>query len=67
MEARATTRSSSTTVIERHYSGQAVAELLSVNPATVRRAAESGDLRSKRVGRVRRYAESAVKEWIEFR
>lgn len=50
--------------IERHYSDRALARLLSVNPETIRRAAASGRLRSVRVGRERRYPESAVKEWL---
>jgi excisionase family DNA binding protein len=51
-------------VIEAHYSTQELAERLSVNPETVRRAAASGELRSVRVGRVRRYSLSAVNEWL---
>ena len=51
-------------MIERHYSGRALAKLLSVNPETIRRAAASGRLGSVRVGRERRYPESAVKEWL---
>ncbi|HEY8645467.1 MAG TPA: helix-turn-helix domain-containing protein [Gaiellaceae bacterium] len=50
--------------IERHYTGRALAGLLSVNPETIRRAAASGRLRSVRVGRERRYPESAVREWL---
>lgn len=51
-------------MIERHYTTQELAELLSVNPETIRRAAASGALRSVRVGRVRRYPHSAVIEWL---
>jgi excisionase family DNA binding protein len=51
-------------VIEAHYTTQELAELLAVNPETVRRAAASGELRSVRVGRVRRYALSAVEAWL---
>lgn len=51
-------------MIERHYSTQELAERLSVNPETVRRAAASGVLRSVRAGRVRRYPESAVVAWL---
>jgi excisionase family DNA binding protein len=57
-------RSVGRAVIEQHLSTQEVAELLSVNPETVRRAAASGALRSVRVGRVRRYALSAVRDWL---
>lgn len=51
-------------MIELHYSTQELAQRLSVNPETIRRAAASGALRSVRVGRVRRYSESAVAEWL---
>jgi excisionase family DNA binding protein len=51
-------------VIERHYSGRALADLLSVNPETIRRAAASGKLMSVRVGSERRYPESAVEKWL---
>ena len=50
--------------IEVHYTGKEFANLLSVNPETIRRAAASGQLRSVRVGRDRRYPESAVTEWL---
>lgn len=52
-------------VIEPHYTGRTLAKLLAVHPETIRRAAASGKLRSIRVGRERRYAESAVEEWLE--
>lgn len=51
-------------MIESHYTGRQLAELLAVNPETIRRAAASGALRSVRVGSERRYPESAVKEWL---
>ncbi len=51
-------------MIEPHYSGRALAKLLSVNPETIRRAAAAGRLPSVRVGRERRYPESAVKAWL---
>lgn len=51
-------------MIELHYSSRELAELLSVNAETIRRAAASGALKSVRVGRVRRYAKSAVAEWL---
>ena len=50
--------------IEKHCTGRELADLLSVNPETIRRAAARGELRSVRVGRERRYPESAVKEWL---
>jgi len=51
-------------MIERHYTTRELAELLSVNPEATRRAAAAGALRSVRVGRVRRYSQSAVSEWL---
>jgi excisionase family DNA binding protein len=52
-------------LIEVYYTTRVLAELLSVHPETIRRAAASGALRSIRVGRDRRYPESAVKSWLE--
>lgn len=51
-------------MIERHYKTAELAALLGMHPETIRRAAASGRLRSVRVGRERRYPESAVKEWL---
>jgi excisionase family DNA binding protein len=51
-------------MIEQHYTTAELAELLAVHPETIRRVAASGRLRSARVGRDRRYAASAVKEWL---
>ena len=51
-------------MIERHYTTAQLAELLAVHPETIRRAAAAGSLRSVRVGRDRRYAVSAVQEWL---
>jgi excisionase family DNA binding protein len=53
--------------LEPHYTGRHLAELLSVNPETIRRAAARGDLRSVRVGPHRRYPDSAVREWLAGR
>jgi excisionase family DNA binding protein len=50
--------------IERYYTTAELAELLAVHPETIRRAASRGCLRSLRIGRDRRYGESAVKEWL---
>jgi excisionase family DNA binding protein len=51
-------------MVERHYTTSELATLLSVHPETIRRAAARGELRSVRVGRDRRYSESAVQEWL---
>jgi excisionase family DNA binding protein len=51
-------------VIERHYTTKELAQLLSVNPETIRREAARGRLRSVRVGSERRYPESAVREYL---
>lgn len=50
--------------LEPHYTGRHLAELLAVNPETIRRAAARGELKSVRVGPHRRYPESAVREWL---
>lgn len=50
--------------IEQHYTTAQLAKLLSVNDETIRRAAQRGELRSIRVGRDRRYAETAVQDWL---
>jgi excisionase family DNA binding protein len=52
--------------IERHYTTAELAALLSVHPETIRRAAARGELRSVRIGRDRRYPESAVLEWLQL-
>ncbi len=52
-------------MIERHYTVQQVAELLGVHPETIRREAARKLLRSIRIGRDLRFAESAVQEWLE--
>lgn len=50
--------------IERHLTTSELAALLAVHPETIRRAAASGRLRSRRIGRDRRYPESAVRDWL---
>lgn len=51
-------------MVERHFTTAELAELLSVHPETVRRAAKSGALGSIRVGCARRYPQSAVEAWL---
>jgi excisionase family DNA binding protein len=51
--------------IERHLTTAQLADLLAVHPETIRRAAASGALASVRVGRERRYPETAVRGWLE--
>lgn len=53
--------------IEPHYSSTSLAQLLDCSTETIRRAAVSGELRSVRVGADRRFAESAVREWLDGR
>jgi excisionase family DNA binding protein len=53
-------------VIEQHYTTAELAELLSLHPETIRRAAARAELRSIRVGRDGRYPKSAVLEWLAF-
>lgn len=52
------------TGIERHYTTRELAQLLAVHPETVLREAQRRRLRSVRVGRERRYPESAVQEYL---
>jgi len=54
-------------VVERHFTTTQLAELLAVHPETIRRAAARGELQSLRIGRERRYPESAVTEWLRSR
>lgn len=51
-------------MIERHYTTSELAALLAVHPETIRRAAMRGELRSIRIGRDRRYSQTAVQEWL---
>lgn len=51
-------------MIERYYTVQQLAELVGVHPETIRREAARGHLRSIRIGRELRFAESAVREWL---
>lgn len=45
--------------IDRHLTTAQLADLLAVHPETIRRTAASGALASVRVGRERRYSETA--------
>ena len=51
-------------MIERHYTTAELAQLLSVHPETVRRAARRGELESIRVGLDRRYPQADVVKWL---
>ena len=52
-------------MIEQHYRTAEVASLLSVHEETVLRLARRGELHSVRVGSERRFAESAIREYLE--
>ncbi len=52
-------------MIEQHLRTRDVAALLSVHEETVLRYAQRGEIRSVRIGRDRRYPESAVREFLE--
>ena len=54
-------------MIEQHYSTREVAGLLRVHTETVLRYAQRGELRSVRIGRDRRFPESAVRDFLERR
>jgi excisionase family DNA binding protein len=49
---------------QRHFTTQELAEFLGVHPETIRREAARGRLRSIRVAAERRYAESAVRDYL---
>jgi excisionase family DNA binding protein len=51
-------------VIDRYYKTAELAELLSVHPETIRRAARRGELASVRFGLERRYPQAAVVKWL---
>lgn len=52
-------------MIERHYKTGEIAELLSLHPETLRRAAQRGELRPVRVGRDLLWPESEVQSWLD--
>jgi excisionase family DNA binding protein len=51
--------------IERHYNGHELAELLGVDYETVLHMAQTGEIESVRVGRLRRFPESAVLDYLD--
>ena len=50
--------------IEQHYTGQELAELLGLDYETILSLARSGEIASIRVGRLRRFPESAVNAYL---
>lgn len=52
-------------MIERHYKGAELADLLGIHPETLRRHAAAGDIETVRVGNDRLYPESAVQAWLD--
>jgi excisionase family DNA binding protein len=51
--------------IERHYTGAELAELLGIDYETVLHKAHTGEIASVRVGRLRRFPESAVRDYLD--
>ncbi|HEY7252167.1 MAG TPA: helix-turn-helix domain-containing protein [Methylomirabilota bacterium] len=51
--------------IERHYTGAELAELLGLDYETVLHKAQTGEIGSVRVGRLRRFPESAVLDYLD--
>jgi excisionase family DNA binding protein len=51
--------------LEKHYDGHEVAEFLGVDYETVLTLAQRGDIESVRVGRLRRFPESAVQAYLD--
>lgn len=52
-------------MIERLYTVRELAELCGLNEETIRREAARGNLAFLRFGRVLRFLESAVEDWLE--
>jgi excisionase family DNA binding protein len=51
--------------IEKHYTGHQVAELLELDYETVLRLAQTGEIDSVPIGRLRRFPESAVTAYLK--
>ena len=51
--------------VEKHYTGQELADMLRVDYETVLRLAQEGVIRSVRIGRLRRFPDSAVREYLD--
>ena len=51
--------------IENHYTGEELAELLGIDYETVLAKAQAGEIESVRVGRLRRFPESAVQAYLD--
>jgi excisionase family DNA binding protein len=54
-------------VIDKHLTGREVAELLSLDYETVLRLAQTGEIATVRIGRLRRFPESAVQTYLDRR
>ena len=52
-------------MIERHFKGTELADLLGIHPETLRRHAAAGEIETVRVGKDRLYPESAVQAWLD--
>ena len=51
--------------IEKHYSGMEVAERLGIDYETVLHKAQNREIESVRVGRLRRFRESAIQDYLQ--
>lgn len=50
--------------VEKHYTGRELAELLDLDYETVLHLAQRGEIASVRIGRLRRFPESAVRDYL---
>jgi excisionase family DNA binding protein len=51
--------------VEKHYTAHELAKLLALDYETVLKKAQVGEIPSVRIGRLRRFPESAVQAWLD--